>query len=378
MVADGGQLVVAQALHEGGQATRVEGLRGQGLEPVVVGQRVDEKPRSRGAHLGQVPGRRLDVAPVQVHPELLPGHPEEQEPQQVRRRRTRVVQPGRGQRLAYAGAVLGEVVHDREPRLVPVVQRLHDRLPPRPRQVALPGTSHERGRPALEAIRPVLDLVSVFGVDQPVGRAPEPVRGETHPPRRGRERLDGASPDGGEQEGGVVVAGHEHEPVVAGGREGREGGDLPPVRREHAVETGERFGLATPQSRVVVRARAVARLQQLERVPVQDEVGGLALVRQGGQEPPKIVRPPEVLERRPRAVRPAPLAQMQIAHHDDAARRAARGLGVQRNRRHRDGEHQENQPGNRRLTAPLSDAPTLRAPTPFHSNIVTAEGGCVS
>ena len=244
-----------------------------------------------------------------------------------------------------------------------VVQRLHHRVPPRPREVPLPGAGDERGRPVVETIRPALDLMSVLGVEQPVGGAPEPFPGHPDPPRRGRERLDRALPDGREQQGRVVVAGHEHQPVVAGGGERREGGDLLAVRREDPVQASQRLGLGAPQRRVVPGAGAVARLQQLERVAVQDEVGRAALLRQGGQEPLEVFRPPEVLVRRPRAVRRAPLAQAQVAHHHDPARRGVVALAVKRDRRHHDGERekQANQPANRRRTAPLAARPGLHS-----------------
>ena len=100
---------------------------------------------------------------------------------------------------------------------------------------------------------------------------------------------------------------------------------------QHALETGERFTLRTPQIRARVIARNLGRARQLERVAIENQVGAAAIFRsERRQKPIEVFGPPEVLVRRPRAIDVASFTQMEIGEHHDSTRSAVPWLGADR------------------------------------------------
>ena len=154
----------------------------------------------------------------------------------------------------------------------------------------------ERRRPRVEPVYPPADLVPVLDVDLPVVRLPEAVRRHRRPPLRRAERFLDATPHGGKQQRRVMLARHDEDAVRPRRRESRQCVDDVRMRRNQAVEAGERLRLRAPQRRIVVFAARVPRPGQVERVAVQEEVRRPCAFRvERGEELGELVPPTEVL-----------------------------------------------------------------------------------
>ena len=148
-----------------------------------------------------------------------------------------------------------------------------------------------------------------------------------------------------------MVARHEHDAVVAGASERRQRLDLGVVRRQHPIQSGKGLRFGAPKLRGDV-AIGLDRLQQLERVAVQDEVDGAATLNVDRvEERRQVRRPSEVFVGVPAASRRAARPHVQVAHHN---RRAHTGLrlcnqrvgGLQDSAENADaGNHDGNLPG---------------------------------
>ena len=128
------------------------------------------------------------------------------------------------------------------------------------------------------------------------------------------------------QNGGVVIAGYDHDPIRAGARERGQIRDFGGMRLQDALETAEGFLLGA--ARTDVRASAIRheRLPELERVSVEDQVGrALARFIDGAQERWERVSPAKILQRVPFAsARVFADAEMEVA--DDHGEPAGRHL----------------------------------------------------
>ena len=104
VVAQGHELVVVQVVHERTQETRLLRPLRQRLEPVVVRQRIDQQGGPLRPRRVQIPGGGLHVARVEIQPELLPRHPEQDVAKQRRRRVPEIGGPRRGQTVYVSPA----------------------------------------------------------------------------------------------------------------------------------------------------------------------------------------------------------------------------------------------------------------------------------
>src|SRR5437867_2433745 len=112
-----------------------------------------------------------------------------------------------------------------------------------------------------------------------------------------------------------MVAGNDGHAISPCARKRAESRHLGGVRRQDAVQTGQRFSLRAAQARIRVAALRCNRLPQLERVAVEDEIRRpLAGLIDGAQKRRERVRPAEVFGGMPLSGgRILPDAEMQIA-----------------------------------------------------------------
>jgi len=92
------------------------------------------------------------------------------------------------------------------------------------------------------------------------------------------------------------------------------------VRGEHAIEPHQRLGLGATEVRRRSDTIGVPRLQQFERVAVQNEIDRATPFRvHGSEERRKVLRPPEILVGIPPTRPVTPDAHVHITEHDDSA-----------------------------------------------------------
>ena len=176
-----------------------------------------------------------------------------------------------------------------------------------------------------------------------------------------------------------MVARHEDDAVRAGAREGVQRFDFARVRRQHALEPGERFGLRAPERGIVMDAFG---RRQLEGVAVQNEVGGTRAFRvERVEKARELVRPAEVFgDAPPRRRRPGrrPCADRRrprsaVASRRPAAKRPPPLCAACRS------------PAPRRFPAPLSRTPSPRelpaasaGPAPARYGVLAREKRTIS
>ena len=276
-------------------------FRRQRLETIVIGQARHQEGRPLRANLCHVPRRRLDLAVVELHAELLPRHREQQIAHQRRREIADIGRVG-GERVFDADSRGDDVVDHWIAGLVSVVQLLDYRFAPGTRQLLTAAAPHEGRRPALEPVRAQADLMAVLGVHLIVGRGPVARRRHFHTACGRGERLLDLPADAGKQQRRVVVARHEHHAIRPSAGKLSQCLDVGLMRSQHALESRECLDFGAAKARGGTRAVAVGRLQQLERVAVQNQVdGACALTVDRGKEGREFRRPPEVLVRMPLA-----------------------------------------------------------------------------
>ena len=119
-----------------------------------------------------------------------------------------------------ADAFFRDVVDNRITGLGAIVERQSGLLSPRPFEVRLQPPSRDRWvGPIRKTIGTERQLMTVLDVHASVRRAPAARRGQRDAVRGSGERSDGALPDLGDQQRGVVVAGDDVHAVRSGSGE---------------------------------------------------------------------------------------------------------------------------------------------------------------
>ena len=119
-----------------------------------------------------------------------------------------------------------------------------------------------------------------------------------------------------------MLARHEEDPVRPGSRERGQGFHRVRVRRQHALQTSQRFRLRAAERRVVSRAALPREPVELEGVAVQDEVCRAAALRvQRLQKERELLAPAKVFLDTPRPRYVPAEAHVQVRDDGDQPRR---------------------------------------------------------